>query len=114
VAGHNKPLAAEFDARACPRLSWRSLGALDYGANSGGKLIDTRARHNNGIASPMRFLGNPQEFSPVVLAEFHVEMLAFDLQLPRLDEIVHFLNEPASLVQMFRKMEEDFARNGGR
>ena len=38
----------------------------------------------------MRFLGDSEEFATVILAEFHVETLSLDLQLPRLDEIIHF------------------------
>jgi hypothetical protein len=66
-----------------------ALGLLDYFVNRRGKLIHARARNNDGITATVCFLGNAKEFSAIILAEFHVKMLALDLHLPRLDEIIH-------------------------
>jgi hypothetical protein len=85
------------------------LGALDYFCDCCRELIDACARDDNGVAAAMRFLGNAQEFAPIVLAELYVESFALNLKLSRLDDIIHFL-EPASLVLRTDKMKEDFAR----
>jgi hypothetical protein len=85
------------------------LGALDHFPDYCRKLIDARARHDDGVATAVRFLGNAQEFASIVLAELYVEALALDLKLSRLDDIIHFL-KPASLGLRACKMEEDFAR----
>jgi hypothetical protein len=37
----------------------------------------------------MRFLGNAKKSSPIVLAEFHIEVLPLDLNLLRLYNIIH-------------------------
>jgi hypothetical protein len=37
----------------------------------------------------MGFLGDAKESSPIVFTEFHVEVLPFDLDLLRFDNIVH-------------------------
>ena len=60
-------------------LDRRVRGALDHLTDSRGKFTYTRARHDDRVAATVRFLGNAQESSPFILAEFHMEMLAFDL-----------------------------------
>lgn len=75
---------------ALGRLGWRPLGAFDYFPNRGSELIYARARHDDGVAAAVCFFRNPQEFPTLVLAKLHVKVLAFDLQLSRLDDIVHF------------------------
>src|SRR2546423_3532478 len=83
--------------RARASLSWCDpLGVLDYVVDRPGKIIDAGARNNDRVPAPVRFLGDPQEFTPVVLAELDVEMLPFDLQLPGLNEIIHACKKPRS------------------
>src|ERR1700730_15705149 len=72
------------------RLGWRPLGAFDYFPDCGSELIHARARHDDGVAAAVCFFRNPQEFSTLVLAKLHVKVLAFDLQLFTLDDIIHF------------------------
>ncbi len=64
-------------------------GVFDYFVNRGGKLIHPRARDDDCVTTTVRFLSDAQEFPTIIFAEFHVEMLAFDLQVPGLDEIIH-------------------------
>jgi len=56
----------------------------------------------------MGFLGDAKEFPPVILTEFHVKMLTLDLQLPRLDEIIHICKKPRSLGRLASKREAVF------
>ena len=51
------------------------------------------ARNDDGVAPAMRFLGNAKKSSPIVLAEFHIEVLPLDLDLLRFDNIVHVRRE---------------------
>jgi len=60
-------------------LDRRVRGALYHLTDSRGKFTYTRARHDDCVAPAVRFLGNTQESSPIILAEFHMEMLALDL-----------------------------------
>ncbi len=61
------------------RLGRRSLTVFGHLPDRRREFIHARAWHDDGIAATVRFLSDPQEFSPVILPEFHVEMLAFDL-----------------------------------
>jgi hypothetical protein len=54
-------------------------GVLGHLIDSRGKFTYTRARHNDGVAATVRFLGNAQESSPLILAELHMKVLALDL-----------------------------------
>src|SRR2546421_12893438 len=64
-------------------------GVKDF-ANRGGKIPDTRARHDDGVPPPVRFLGDSEKLSAIVLTKLHVETLPFDLELLCLDDAVHF------------------------
>jgi hypothetical protein len=61
----------------------------------------------------VRFLGDAQEFPAIVLAEFHVEMFALDLQVPSLNEIIHVCKKPRSLGRSGSKREAVFLRKKG-
>jgi len=65
------------------------LSVLDYIIDSGGEFVHASAWHDDGIPTSVSFLGDPEKLAAIIFAEFHVEMLPFDLQLPRLDEIIH-------------------------
>jgi hypothetical protein len=86
------------------RSGWRPFGAYNHFADRCSKLVHARARHDNGVAAAVRFLGDPEEFASVIFPEFNVEMLPLDLQFLRLDDIVHFC-EPASLGWFRTRME---------
>src|SRR6266513_2715386 len=85
------------------------LGVLDYVVDRPGEIIDAGARNNDRVPAPVRFLGDPQEFTPVVLAELDVEMLPFDLQFPGLNEIIHVAKKPRSLGRSGSKREAVFS-----
>ena len=67
-----------------------SLCVIDHVIDRRRELLHAGAGDYDGVASAMSFLGNAEEFAAIVLAEFHVEVLAFDLQLPGLYEVIHF------------------------
>jgi len=48
------------------------------------------ARDDDGIPSPVRFLCDPEKSTAIVFTKLDVETLAFDLELFRLDDAVHF------------------------
>jgi len=65
------------------------LSCAENVLNGGGELARPSARNDDGVAPAMRFLGNAKKSSPIVLAEFHIEVLPLDLDLLRFDNIVH-------------------------
>jgi hypothetical protein len=69
----------QIDPDSRRSLGHRVRGVFDHLTDSRGKITHTCARHDDGIAAAVRFLGNAQESSPIILAEFHVKMLAFNL-----------------------------------
>ena len=73
-----------FSGRRC------SLCVIDHIVDRRRELLYAGAGDNDGVASAMSFLGDAEELAAIVLAEFHVEVLAFDLQLPGLYEVIHF------------------------
>ncbi len=93
--------------RVSPSRRCGPLSVFDYIIDSGGEIVDAGARHNDRIPAAVCFLGDPEELAAIIFAEFHVEMLPFDLQLPRLDEIVH-LKKRRSLRWLGSKREADF------
>src|SRR5579864_459 len=66
-----------------------SLRMLNHVIDRCRKIINSRAGHDDCVAATMRFLRNTKEFAAIVFAELDVEMLAFDLQLPGLYEVIH-------------------------
>ena len=61
------------------------------------KIIDAGTRHDDAVTASVSFLSDAQESPAVVLTEFHVEMLALDLQFSRFDDVVHFFLAPPTL-----------------
>ena len=57
----------------------------------------------------MRFFNDAQEFPALILAKFHIEVLALYLQFFRLDDIIHFCQPPPTLSQLVWGMEEKSA-----
>src|SRR5947209_19382188 len=84
------------------------LRVIDYDVDCRGEILDPGARHNDRVAAAVRFLRNPEELAAVVLTEFHVEMFAFDLQLPGLYEVIHRFKKRRSLGRLGGKREADF------
>ena len=53
------------------------------------EIIQSCARHNDRVPPAVSFLGYPQEFSTLVLAEFEMKPLPFDLNFLRFENAVH-------------------------
>jgi hypothetical protein len=70
-------------------LHRRLLGSGKHVVDGGSELVRPGARDDNGISPAMGFLGNAKESPSIVFTEFHVEVLPFDLNLLRFDNIVH-------------------------
>jgi hypothetical protein len=92
---HLRPLLQGEEAEKAPgedgaRLRWRALGVFDYFANCGCEIVYAGARDDDGITAAVGFLSNSQKLSSLVLAEFHVKVFPFDLDLPGFDDVVHF------------------------
>ena len=72
----------------------------------GGEIIYARAGHDDRVPAPVRFLGNPKEFTTLVLAKLDVETLSLDLELFCFDDAVHFSKTEQCMA--------DFLRNGSK
>jgi hypothetical protein len=85
-------LGEEFakGSEACAPSGWSTLGVFDHVLDSGGEILDAGAWNDDRVAAAMRFLCDAEKLPAIILAKLHMEMLPLDLQLPRLDEIVHF------------------------
>jgi len=65
------------------------MSCAEHVFDGGGELVRPGARDDDGVAPAMGFLGNAKKSSPIVLAEFHVEVLPLDLDLLRFDNMIH-------------------------
>lgn len=53
-----------------------------------GKVGEPRVRQNDGVAAPLVLLGDAQEATAVILADFEPEKLSLDLQFAALEDTV--------------------------
>ena len=79
------------------RLSWRGFAVRKNFSNRRRKIINARARHDDAVAAAVSFLGDTQEPAALIFPELDVEVLAFNLQFSRLDDVVHFALRAPSL-----------------
>jgi hypothetical protein len=54
-----------------------------------GKVIQARARDDDGIAASVGLFRDPQELSAVIFPELHVKIFPLNLKLLGLDDVVH-------------------------
>jgi hypothetical protein len=71
-------------------MSDTGAARMEHFVNRSGEIHNPRARYDDRVPTPVRFLGDPEKFSPIVLPIFHVKTLSFDLELFRVDDAVHF------------------------
>jgi hypothetical protein len=71
-------------------VSRRPYGVFNHFADCSCELVHARARNDDRIPAAMGFLSNSQELATLILAEFHVKVFPFDLELPCFDDVVHF------------------------
>jgi hypothetical protein len=91
------PNKASQHAAARVFLSVQNYRGLDRGTFAGGEhvldrgaeFVQPRAWHNNRVSPAMRFFSYAKELTPIILAEFHIKMLPLDLDLFRLDDVIH-------------------------
>ena len=86
----------------------RSLRLLDHVVNRSRKILNARAGHDDRVTATVRFLGNAKEFAAVVFAEFDMEMLALNLQLPGLYEVIHCNQKTAEFRQVTPRKKSRF------
>src|SRR5215471_8565771 len=91
------------------QLSWRCLAVGENFSNRRRKFINARTGHDDAIAAAVSLLGDTQELASVIFPELDVEVLAFNLQFSRLDDVVHFCLTGAILARSPRTMEAKFA-----
>ena len=82
---------------AVQQLSWSGFAVGQNLSNCRRKVINAGTGHDDAIAAAVSFLGNAQESPAVILAELNVEMLPFNLQFSRLDNVIHFYLRPPTL-----------------
>jgi hypothetical protein len=70
----------------------------------GTEIIQPGARDDDRVAPAVTLLGDAQESSTLVLAEFEMKSLPFDLNFPRLENAVH-LKTHLSLANSFAELE---------
>lgn len=95
-------LAATFRFGSCGVLYRCLLGSGKHVVNGSSELSHPGARNDDGISPAMGFLGNAKESPSIVFTELHVEVLPFDLNFLRFDNIVHVGREfgrPAGFVE---------------
>jgi hypothetical protein len=85
-----------FRFESCGILCRCLLGSGKHVLDGGSELVCPGTRDDDGISPAMGFLGNAKESSPIVFTEFHIEVLPFDLDLLRFDNIVHVGRECGS------------------
>jgi hypothetical protein len=108
---YGSPAKGRSVGQLTARLRRRPLGVFDYIANCRRKFIHSCARHNDGVTAAVGFFGNSQELPSLVLTEFHVKVFPFDLELPGLNDVVHFPEKRRIVMPHGRKREEDSAQN---
>jgi hypothetical protein len=78
-------------------------------ADRGGEITQPRAWDDDRVPPAVSFLGYAEEFSALVLPEFEVKTLPFDLNFLRLENAVH-LKIYLSLTNSFAELEAKSAR----
>src|ERR1700730_4270439 len=78
-------------------------------ADRRGEITHPRTRDDDRVPPAVSFLGNAQEFSALVLAEFEVKPLPFDLNFLRFENAVH-LTTHLSLQRSSEGLEAKFMR----
>ena len=89
-----------------------ALAYPEHLTDRGRKIIHARARHDDRIPAPVRFLGDAEEFSALVLAKLNVKTLPFNLELFCLDDAIHFQKRMES-GRLPAKVEANSAQPGG-
>jgi hypothetical protein len=76
--------------------------------DGGGEVTHARARDDDCVPAAVRFFSDPKKSSAIVFTKLNVETLAFDLELFRLDDAIHF-RKRRSLGQSACRMEANSA-----
>ena len=84
------PATRKVVAPMASRLARRASVIRQNFGNGRCKVIHAGTWHDDAIAPAVSFLGDAQEFPAIVLAELHVKMLTLNLQLFRLDNVIHY------------------------
>ena len=58
-------------------------------SDRGCEIAHASARNDDRVPATVRFLGDAKELPAIVLPEFHVKTLPFDLEFFRVDDAVH-------------------------
>ncbi len=88
------------------QLRWRRFAVSKNLSYRRCKVINAGTGDDDAVTAAMSFFSDAQESTAVVFAELHVKMLAFNLQFPRLDDVVHFALRAPTLPHPAGEMEE--------
>lgn len=73
------------------RRTWLcALAGFENVVDGRSEIIQACAWDDDGVATPVRFFGDAQEPATLVLAEFKMKPLSFDLNFFRFENAVHF------------------------
>jgi hypothetical protein len=69
------------------------LGVLNHVIDRRREIFHARARHDDRVPATVCLLGDTEEFAAIIFPELDVEVLALDLQLPGLYEVIHLFGK---------------------
>jgi hypothetical protein len=72
------------------RLSRGVTAGAENVVDRRGKIVHARARDDDCVPAAVSFLGNAEEPPTLILAEFEMKSLPFDLNFPRFENAIHF------------------------
>ena len=64
----------------------------DHFADCSREIVNSSAWDDNGVSASVRFLSDSQKLATLIFPEFNVKMLSLDLQLFRLNDVIHLQN----------------------
>jgi hypothetical protein len=88
------------------QLCWGRFAVSKNSSYRRSKFINTRAGHDDAVTAAVSFLCDTQESAALIFPELNIEMLAFNLQFSRLNDVIHFALRAPSLGHTGKKMEE--------
>ena len=77
-----------LDARST-MSRWNSVRNLHHFTSHGHELFSARTWNDDGVTTAMRFLSDSHKPASFVFSKFNEEMLTFDLEFFRNDDVVH-------------------------
>ena len=101
------PACHDTEKQSGRRLSWRGFAVRKNFSYCRRKIIDPGAGYDDAVSAAMSFLGDAQEPPALIFSELDVEVLAFNLEFSRFDDVIHFTLRTPSLESGRRKWKKN-------